>query len=158
MKSTTLLLALVSPIMASAQITSQPMTEGLCTQQGKIYVTEKNKQESAPEFGGSFGWSFVAAHFDSHANICYVRYNRLVRGLGATLEQIKIDDIEGNHIAGYSAIWASDRDGNPTYARPSECKVNGTSCESKAEFETLLGKLVPSLRENRPRHRGPISA
>ena len=81
-----------------------------------------NKQESAPEFGGSFGWSFVAAHFDSHANICYVRYNRLVRGLGATLEQIKIDDIEGNHIAGYSAIWASDRDGNPTYARPSECK------------------------------------
>jgi hypothetical protein len=157
MKPTILLLALLSPTMARAQNPSQPMTEKLCDQQGKLYVTEKNKEESAPEPGRSFYWSFVAAHYDSHTNTCYVRYNRFVRALGTKLEQIKIDDIEGNHIAGYSATWTSDRSGYRTYTRPSECRVNGMSCESKAEFETLLGKLVPSLRENTPRGRGPVS-
>jgi hypothetical protein len=156
MKPTILLLALLSPIMARAQTAQQPMTEKLCDQQGKIYVTEKNKEESAPEPSRSVFWSFVAAHYDSHTNTCYVRYNRFVQGLGTTLEQIKIDDIEGNHIAGYSATWTSDRDGYPTYTWPSECKVTGTSCESKAEFETLLGKLVPSFRKNTPRGRGPV--
>ena len=157
MKPTILSLVLLLSIMARGQSPSQPMTEKLCDQQGTIYVTEKNKEESAPEPGRSFYWNFVAAHYDSHTNTCYVRYNRFFKGLGTTLEQIKIDDIEGNHIAGYSATWTSDRNGYPTYARPSECKVNGTSCESKAEFETLLGKLVPSLRKNTPRARGPVS-
>ena len=158
MKPTILLLVLLSPIMARAQTPSQPMTEKLCDQQGKSYVTEQNKEESAPESGGSFYWSFVAAHHDSHTNTCCVRYSRFVRGLGTTLEQIKIDDIEGNHIAGYSATWTSDRSGHPTYARPSECNVNGTNCESKAEFETLLGNLVPSFRRHSPHRRGPVAA
>jgi hypothetical protein len=141
----------------------RPTPEKLCEQRGKFYVTEKNmelrkrtREEFAPESGRSFDWSFIAAHYDSHTNTCYVMYNRLVRVLGTTLEQIKIDDIEGsNHIAGYSATWASDHSGYPTYTRPRECIVNGISCESKAEFESLLGKLVPSFGEKIPRGRGP---
>lgn len=158
MKPTILLLALLSPMTATAHTPSQPMTEKLCDRQGTIYVTEKNKEESAPEPGRSFYWSFVEAHYDSQRNTCYVRYNRFVQGLGTTLQQIKIDDLEGNHIAGYSATWTSDRNGHPAYTRPSECNVNGTSCQSRAEFESLLGNLVPSFRRKTPCGSGPVSS
>jgi myosin heavy subunit len=89
--------------------------------------------------GQSFYWSFVAAHYDSHTNICYVMYDRFVRGLGRVLEQMKIDDIEGNNSAGYSGLWTSNRNGRPIYSKPSECEVKGTSYESMAEFDDLLG-------------------
>lgn len=102
------------------------MTEKVCDKQGKIYVTQKNKDESVPEPGRSFYWSFLAAHYDSHTNTCYVMYDRFAQGLGTVLEQIKIDDIEGNHIAGYSGIWHSNRNGRPAYSKPTECEVNGT--------------------------------
>ena len=118
MKLTILLLALLSPLIAKAQ-TSQPMTEKLCDQHGKTYVTETNKEEPAPEPGRSFYWGFVATDYDSQTKICYVMYNRFVHGLGMILEQIKVDDIEGNHIAGFSANWTSDRSGNPSYTKPS---------------------------------------
>jgi hypothetical protein len=157
MKLTFLLIALLSP-MARAQALPHSMTEKLCDQQGKVYVTEKNKEEPGPEASRSFYWSFVEAHYDAQRNTCYVRYNRFVKGSGTTLQQIKIDDLEGNHVAGYSATWTSDRNGYPTYTRPSECNVNGTSCESKAEFESLLGDFVPSFRKPTPRGRGPVPA
>jgi hypothetical protein len=155
MKSTTILfLALLSPIIARAQTPSQPVTDKVCDQQGKTYVTEKNKDESVPEPGQSFYWSFVAAHYDSHTNLCYVMYDRFVRGLGTVLEQIKVDDIDGNHIAGYSGVWTSNRNGRPVYSKPSECEVNGTGCESMAEFDGLLRKLIPTFRKSTPR--GPV--
>jgi len=157
MKSMVLLLASLSPFIARAQTPSRPMTGNLCDQQGRTYVAEKNKEESVPEPGRSFCWSFVAAHYDSHTNTCYIKYNRFAKGLGTTLEQIKVDDIEGNHVAAYSATWTSDRNGHPTYTKPSECDVNGTSCGSKAEFETLLGNLVPSFKKKTPPVRGPVS-
>lgn len=158
MKLTFLLVALLFPIMARAQALPHSMTEKLCGQQGKVYVTEKNKEEPRPEAGRSFYWSFVEAHYDSQRNTCYVRYNRFVKGFGTTLQQIRIDDLEGNHAAGYSATWTSDRNGYPTYTRPSECNVNGTSCESKAEFESLLGDFMPSFRKPTPPGRGPVPA
>jgi len=157
MKSAIVLLALLSPVIAMAQ-TSQPMTEKLCEQQGKSYIEEKNKEESVPEPGRSFYWSFVAAHYEAHTNTCYIKYNRFAKGLGTTLEQIKVDDSEGNHIAAFSATWTSARNGYPTYTKPSECDVNGTSCGSKEEFETLLGYLVPSFRRKAPLARGPVPA
>jgi hypothetical protein len=158
MKPTVLFLALLSATIARAQTPTQPMTDKVCDRQGKSYVTEKNKDEPAPEPSRSFYWDFLAAHYDSQTDTCYVRYNRFVRGLGTRLEQIRVDDIEGNYIAAYSATWASDSTGYPTYTKPSECKVDGASCESKAEFENLLGKVVPSLRKNTPRVRQPVSA
>jgi hypothetical protein len=151
MKPTILLLALLFPIIARPQTPTQPMTDKVCDQQGKIYVTKKDKDEAVPDTGRSFYWSFVAAHYDSHTNVCYVMYDRFVRGLAAFLEQIKIDDIEGNHIAGYSGVWTSNRNGRPAYSKPSECEVNGTSCESMSEFDDLLGKLIPSFRKSAPR-------
>ena len=78
------------------------MTDKLCDQRGKIYVMDKNKDESVPEPGRSFYWSFVAAHYDSRTNSCYVMYDRFVSGLGTVLEQLKIDDSEGNRVAGVS--------------------------------------------------------
>ena len=157
MKVTILLLVLVSPIIAKAQA-PQPMTQKRCEQQGKIYVAEKNKEEPAPEPSRSFSWSFAASDYDSQAKTCYVMYNRHFHGFGTTLEQIKVDDIEGNHVAGFSAIWTSDLSGNPTYAKPSECNVNGANCESRAEFDALLGHLVPSFRRNTRPARGPTPA
>ena len=103
MKPTILLLALLSPITVRAQTPAQAMTDKLCDQRGKIYVTDKNKDESVPEPGRSFYWSFLAAHYDSRTNSCYVMYDRLVSGLGTVLEQLKIDDIEGNRVAGNMA-------------------------------------------------------
>ena len=155
MKPTILLLALLSPITVMAQTPAQTMTDKLCDQRGKIYVTDKNKDESAPAPGRSFYWSFLAAHYDSRTNSCYVKYGRLVFGLGTFLEQLKIDDSEGNRVAGYSSIWTSNRNGRPAYSRPSECEVNGTSCESKSEFDELLGKFIPAFKKTTPR--GPIS-
>lgn len=143
MKPAILLLALLSPITARGQNPVQTMTDKLCDQQGKIYVTEKNKEESAPEPGRSFYWSFVAVQYDSRTNSCYVMYNRFVSGLGTVLEQVRIDDIEGNRIAGYSGTWHSNLNGRPAYSKPSECEVNGTSCESKSEFDELVGKFIP---------------
>jgi hypothetical protein len=156
MKPTLLLIVLLSPIMARAQALPHTMTEKLCDEQGKVYVTEKNKEEPKPQAGRSFYWSFVEAHYDAQRNTCYVRYNRFVKGLGTTLQQINIDDLEGNHVAGYSATWRSDPNGHPNYTRPSECNVNGTSCESKSEFENLLGDFVPPFRKPTPRGRGPV--
>jgi len=155
MKPTILLLALLLPITARAQTPAQTMTDKLCDQRGKIYVTDKNKDESVPEPGRSFYWSFVAAYYDSRTNSCYVMYDRFVFGLGMVLEQLKIDDIEGNHIAGYSGVWTSNRNGRPVYSKPSECEVNGTGCESKSEFDELLGKFVPAFKKTTPR--GPVS-
>lgn len=139
--------------MTGAQ-TSQPMTEKLCDQQGKIYVTEKNKDESVPQPGQSFNWSFLAAHYDSRTNSCYVMYDRFVSRLGRVLEQLKINNIEGNRIAGYSGTWTSSRNGRRVYSRPSECEVNGTSCESRSEFDELLGKFIPPFKKATPG--GPI--
>jgi len=95
MKPTILLLALLSPITVRAQTPPQTMTDKPCDQRGKIYVMDKNKDESVPEPGRSFYWSFVAAHYDSRTNSCYVMYDRFVSGLGTVLEQLKIDDSEG---------------------------------------------------------------
>jgi hypothetical protein len=154
MKPTILLLALLSPITVTAQTPAQTMTDKLCDQRGKIYVTEKNKDESVPEPGRSFYWSFVAAHYDSRTNSCYVMYDRLVFGLGTVLEQLRIDNIESNRVAGYSSVWIPNRNGRPAYSKPVECEVNGTSCESKSEFDELLGKFIPSFKETTPR--GPV--
>lgn len=133
------------------------MTDKLCDQQGKSYVTDKNKDESVPEPGRSFYWSFVAAHYDSRTNSCYVMYSRLVQGLGAILEQLKIDDIEGNQVARYSGIW-KNRKGRPAYSKskPSECEVNRTSCKSMSEFDELLRQFIPAFRKNTPR--GPVDS
>jgi hypothetical protein len=109
---------------------AQPMTGKVCDQQGRTYVTEKNKDESIDP-GQSFYWSFVAAHYDSHTNTCYVMYDRFVRGLGRVLEQMKIDDIEGNNIAEYSGLWTSNRNGRPIYSR-----------------ELVVGKLIPVFIKN----------
>jgi hypothetical protein len=159
MKPTILLLALLSPIIARAQTPTQPMTDKLCDQQGEIYVTEKNKDESVPDPGQSFYWSFVAARYDPHANVCYVMYHRSVRGLGTVLEQIKVDDIEGNHIAGYSGVWAPSPDGRRIYTKPSECQVNSTSCESMPEFNDPLEKFMPAFKKSAPSTpRGPVAA
>ena len=155
MKPTILLLVLLSPITGRAQTPAQTMTDKLCDQRGKIYVTDKNKDESVAAPGRSFYWSFLAAHYDSRTNSCYVMYDRLVSGLGTVLEQLKIDDIEGNRIAGYSSLWNSNRNGRSAYAKPSECEVNGTSCESRSEFDELLGKFIPAFKKTTPR--GPIS-
>jgi hypothetical protein len=104
---------------------------GGCTredlQQGKIYVTDKNKGESVPELERSFYWRFVATHYDLRSNSCKVMYDRFVSGLGTILEQLRIDDIEGNRVAGYRSIWTSNRNGRPAYSRPTECEVNGTA-------------------------------
>ena len=81
-------------------------------------------------------------------------YNRFVSGLGTVLEQLKNDDIEGNRIAGYSSIWTSNRNGRPAYSKPSECEVNGTICESKSEFDEMLGKFIPAFKKTMPR--GPV--
>ena len=102
-----------------AQIPSKPMTGKACDEHGKAYVTEKNKDESEIALGRNFNWTFLAVHYDSHTNICYVMYDRFVRGLGRILEQIRIDDIEANHIAGFSSLWTSDHDGRPIYSKPS---------------------------------------
>ena len=154
MKPTILLLVLLSPITARAQIPAQAMTDDLCDQRGKIYVTDKNKDESVPEAGPSFYWSFVAAHYDPRTNSCYVMYDRFVSGLGRFLEQLRIDDIEGNRVAGYSSTLTSSGSGRPAYSKPSECEVNGTGCESKSEFDELLGKFIPAFKKTTPR--GPI--
>jgi hypothetical protein len=148
MKLTILLLALISPIIGRAQTPTQPVTDKFCEQEGTNYVTDKNKDEFVPEPGQSFYWSFLAAHFDSRTNTCYVMYDRFPRGLGKVLEQIKIDDIEGHRVAGYSGTWNLKGNGHPAYSKPSECVVSGTSCESMAEFEDLLGKLIPAFRKN----------
>jgi hypothetical protein len=148
MKFTILLLVLLSPIAATAQTPAQTMTDKLCDQRGKNYVTDKNKDESVPEPGRSFYWSFVATHYDSRTNSCYVMYDRFVSGLGTFLEQLRIDDVEGNRFAGYSGTWTSNRSGHPAYSKPSECEVNGTSCESKSEFDELLGKFIPVFKKN----------
>lgn len=126
------------------------MTDKLCDKQGRIYVTEKNKDESVPEPGRKFYWSFLTAHYDSSTNTCYVMYGRFVQVLGMVFEQLKIDDIEGNHGAGYSGTWASNTNGHPVYSRPTDCEVNGTSCESMSQFEDLLGKFIPAFRKNTP--------
>jgi hypothetical protein len=155
MKPTILLLALLSPFIGMAQNPAEPMSDKVCEQKGKIYVTEKNKDETVPDNPGqSFYWGFVAAHYDSHTNICYAMYRRSVRGLGKILAQIRIDDIEGNHIAGYSGVWVSTHKGTPAYSKPSECEVNGTSCDSITEFDDLLRKFIPEFKKS-PAH-GPV--
>jgi hypothetical protein len=88
MKLTILFLVLLSPIAASAQTPAQSMTDKVCDRRGQIYVTDKNKDEPAPGFGRSFYWSFLAAHYDSHTNSCYVMYKRLVSVLPAEIEQL----------------------------------------------------------------------
>jgi hypothetical protein len=149
-----LLFALLLPIAARAQTPAQTMTDKLCDQRGKIYVTDKNKDESVPEPGRrGFYWSFVATHYDPRTNSCYVMYDRFVSGLGVVLQQLKIDDIEGNQVAGYSGTWASNGTGRIFY-KPSECEVNGTSCESRSEFDELLGKFIPAFKKTTPR--GPV--
>jgi hypothetical protein len=155
MKLAVLFLALLSPIVVTAQTRSQRTTDKVCDQQGKTYVAEKNKDESVPAPGQSFYWSFVATHRDSQTNVCYVMYRRSARGLGTVLEQIRIDDTEGNRVAAYSGIWASGPDGHPNYSRPTNCEVNGTSCLSISEFEDLLGKFIPAFLKKAPN--APIS-
>jgi hypothetical protein len=145
MKPTILLLALLSAITVRAQTPAQTMTGKLCDQRGKIYVTDKNKDESVPEPGRSFYWNFVAAHYDSRTNSCYVMYDRFVSALGTiTLEQRRIDDIEGNRVAGYSGISYSNRFSRP---KPNECVVNGTNCESRSEFDELLEAFFPAFKK-----------
>jgi hypothetical protein len=156
MKPSILLLALLSPIMARAQAPPQPMTQKLCDQRGKIYVVDKNQDESVPEPRRSFYWSFVATHYDSRANSCYVMYDRFVSGHGKFLEQLRIDDIEGNRFAGYSSTWISNSSGRPAYSKPSECEVNGTSCGSKSEFDKLLEKFIPAF--NKTALREPVAS
>jgi hypothetical protein len=154
MKPTILLLTLLSPITVRAQNPVQTMNDKLCDQRAKIYVTDKNKDESVPELGRSIHWSFVAAHYDSQSNACNVMYDRFVSGLGTVLEQLRVDDIEGNRVAGYSGIWTSNRNDRPAYAKPTECEVNGTSCESRSEFDELLGRFIPAFKKTTPR--GPV--
>ena len=130
------------------------MTDKLCDQRGKIYVMDKNKDESVPEPGRSFYWSFVAAHYDSRTNSCYVMYDRFVSGLGTVLEQLKIDDSEGNRVAGFSSIWTSNRNGRPAYSKPSECEVNGTNLS-----KSLMNCLGSSFQHsNKLRHVGLYTA
>jgi hypothetical protein len=154
MKSTILYLTLLFPMIAGAQALS--MTESACDQQGKVFVTERNKHESSyidgyiPDPSRSFYWSFIAAHYDSHRKACYVIYDRFVRGLDRVLTQIRVDDTEGNNVAEYSGTRASNPRG-PVYSKPSACKVNRTSCESISEFIDLLGKLLPAFTKSTPR-------
>jgi len=153
MKPAILLLALLSPITAWAQTPAPTMTDKVCDQRGKIYVTDKNKDEPVPEHGRSFYWSFVAAHYDRRTNSCYVMYDRFVSVSGTVaLEQIKIDDIEGNRVAGYGGLQTSNRTSRP---KPSECEVNGTNCESKSEFDELLGTFIPAFRKTNSTLRVP---
>jgi hypothetical protein len=153
MKLTILLIALLSSITARAQKPVQTMTDKVCDQRGKIYVTDKNKDESIPEPARSVYWNFVAAHYDSRTNSCYVMYDRFVSGLGMMLQQLKIDDIEGNRVAEYSGTWTSNGTGHK-YSKPSECVVNGTSCESRSEFDDLLEAFIPAFKKTTPR--GPV--
>lgn len=154
-------LALLLPITASAQ-TAQPKPEKLCGQQGRIYVTKTNNEEPGPEPQRSFYWSFLAAYYDSRTDSCYVMYGRFVRAFGAAvltspsnparfLEQLRIDDVEGNRVAAYSGIWTSNRNGRPAYSTPSECMVNKTSCESISEFDERLGDFIPAFKITTPR-------
>jgi hypothetical protein len=73
-------------------------------------------------------------------------YRRFVHGLGTLLEQIKIDGVVGNHIAGYSGVWTSNRNGRPAYSKPSECEANGSGCESMREFNDIF----PGVQEKQP--------
>jgi hypothetical protein len=156
MKLTILLLVLLSAIAARAQTPAQTMTDKVCDQRGKIYVTDKNKDEPVPEPGRSFYWGFLAAHYDSRASSCFVMYDRFVSEPGIVLEQLRIDDIEGNRVAGYSSITTFNRAGVPVYyIKPSECKVNGTSCESKSEFDELLGTFIPAFKKAKSTLRVP---
>jgi hypothetical protein len=155
MKPAIFFLALLLPIAAIAQAPSQPMTDKVCEQQGKLYVTESNKSESVPDPSQGFYWSFVAAHYDSHTNVCYVMYRRSAGRLGAVLQQIRIDDIESNRIAVYSGTWTSDRDGHAAYSKPTNCEVNGTTCLSISQFVDLLGKFIPAFIKKAPR--APVS-
>ena len=148
MKLGILLLVLLSPVAARAQTPAQAMTDTVCDQRGKIYVTDKNKDESVPEPARSFYWNFVAAHYDSRTNSCYVMYDRFVSVPGTVLEQIEIDDIEGNRVAEYSGISTSNRDGR-RYSKPSECVVDGTSCESRSEFNELLEAFIPAFKKTK---------
>ena len=61
MKPTILWLALLLPIAVRAQTPVQMMTDKLCDQRGKIYVTDKNKDESVPEPGRSLLEFFSSA-------------------------------------------------------------------------------------------------
>lgn len=149
MKPTILLLALLLPIAASAQIPAHTMTDKLCDQRGRIYVTEINKDESVPEPGRSFYWNLEVAHYDSGTDSCYVRYDRFVSGLGVTLEQIRVDDIDGNRIAGYSGTWTSNGGGR-IFHKPSECEVKGSVCKSRSEFDEFLGWFIPAFKQTAP--------
>jgi hypothetical protein len=79
-------------------------------------------------------------------------YDRFVSVPGWVLEQLEIDDIEGNQIAGYSGISTSNRTGR---LKPSECEINGTSCESKSEFDELLGTFIPAFKKAKSTLRVP---
>jgi hypothetical protein len=154
MKLAILFLGLLSPIVAAGQTADKE-----CEEQGKSYVTEKNKSENVADAGQSFYWSFVEAHYDSETRICYVMYHRSARGLGTVLEQIRVDDIAGKSIAGYSGTWTANADGGRRYSKPSQCEINGTSCGSMAEFTDLLQRLVPVFRKNSTPSspRGPVN-
>jgi hypothetical protein len=147
MKPTILLLTLLSAITARAQTLAPTMSDKVCDQRGKTYVTDKNKDESVPEPARNIYWKFLAAHYDSRSDSCYIMYDRFVSVFGTTLEQLRIDDIEGNRLAGYSGISYSNRTGRP---KPSECVVHGTSCESRSEFDELLEAFFPAFKKPVP--------
>jgi hypothetical protein len=153
---TIFLVTLLATLSSSSYAQTPPsITPKMCEQQGRLFVEERNTHESEPHHGRSWYWKFTASHY-THPH-CYVMYDRIVSDdppdspVHSALMEIGIADVQvqdGGAVAWISINCVSKPNGRYECTKPNstECRVNGKTCESMAEFNSLLGKFIPAFR------------
>jgi len=155
MKTAIIAVLLLFAVGAQAQTRGSVSDQQLCYQQARQYVADQTKGLTTSP---AEPYTFEQAHYAPETKTCYVRYGHISNTFPADsnlhnvvyVRQILVADaFEGRLVAmvtigidqtnGYKeSVYTSGRGG---------CQVNGVDCSSHAEFNGLLGKLVPALLE-----------
>ena len=121
-------------------------TQKACYRQAREYVGDANKS-AEPEHDY---WAFTQAHYDPTSKICYVQYDHTQSSPASILWMVLVTDaFEGKDIASFvgASHAKSDEPGAPyTESKPMVCHVLSEKCDSRAEFNGLLWKLLPAFR------------
>ena len=156
-----LLFALVLSVPAFAQKSSHAdmANQGICYQQAKqvvdLIAADDTKYSKTHDEPGrvSYGTAQLdGAHYDSASKTCYVKWSRMMFSTYPSFSSmfftvIVADAFEGKDIATFHGDDVRQETGGDFVEEtPVTCQVNGTQCDSRAQFNGLLWKLIPAFR------------